>query len=122
MQPYFNVLVFGTMAPHLTLPEYKNHYNNIHVPLVRNLTGENFPPLHTRYYVGGTPAFVNASAKVDWDSMAVMSFRDQAQAVGFMGVLGREDVKEVVRRDEEEFMGAEPRTVIVGVDVAVTVS
>ena len=89
MQPYFNVLVFGTMAPHLTLPEYKNHYDNIHVPLVRNLTGENFPPLHTRYYVGGTPAFVNASAKVDWDSMAVMSFRDQAQAVGVMGGLGR---------------------------------
>jgi hypothetical protein len=121
MQP-FTVLVFGTMAPHLTLTQYKNHYDNIHVPLVRNLTGENFPPLHTRYYVGGTPAFVNASAVVDWDSMAVMSFRDQAQAVGFMGVLGREDVKEIVSRDEEEFMGKEPRTVIVGVDVAVTVS
>jgi hypothetical protein len=28
----------------------------------------------------------------------------------------------VVRRDEEEFMAGEPRTVIVGVDVAVTVS
>jgi hypothetical protein len=39
-----------------------------------------------------------------------------------MGVLGREDVKEIVSRDEEEFMGKEPRTVIVGVDVAVTVS
>ncbi|OSS45709.1 hypothetical protein B5807_09622 [Epicoccum nigrum] len=122
MQPYFNVLVFGTMAPHLTLTQYKHHYDNVHVPLVRNLTGANFPPLHTRYYVGGNPAFVNASAKVDWDSMAIMSFRDQAQAVGFMGVLGREEVAEVVRRDEEEFMAGEPRTVIVGVDVAVTVS
>jgi hypothetical protein len=121
MQP-FNVLVFGTMAPHLTLSQYKNHYDNIHIPLVRNLTSENFPPLHTRYYIGATPAFVNASASVDWDSMAVMSFRDQAQAVRFMEILGREEVKEVVRRDEEEFMGAEPRTVIVGVDVAVTVS
>ena len=122
MLPPFTVLVFGTMAPHLTLTQYKNHYDNIHVPLVRNLTGENFPLLHTRYYVGGTPAFVNASAKVDWDSMAVMSFRDQAQAVGFLGVLGREEVNEVVRRDEEEFMAGEPSTVVVGMDVAVTVS
>lgn len=120
MLPYFSALVFGTMAPGLNLTQYKDHYDNSHIPLVKGLTGINFPAVHTRYYAGGNPAFVNASWNYDWDSMAVMSFRDQAHALAFMGVINQPAAAAAIKADEEEFMAHQPRTVIVGTDWSVT--
>ncbi|KAF3005622.1 hypothetical protein E8E13_002689 [Curvularia kusanoi] len=120
MLPYFTALVFGTMAPGLNLTQYADHYNNVHIPLVKGLTGSAFPTIHTRHYVGGNPAFVNASAKVDWDSMAIMSFRDQAHAVAFMSIIAKPEAAAAIAKDEEEFMAGKPRTVIVGMEGEVT--
>lgn len=110
--PYFIALVLGIAAPNLTLTQYVDHYDNIHVPLVKSLTGDLFPTVHTRYYVGGP--FANASAPVDWDSMAVMQFRDQAHAVGFLGMVNQPEIKKRIEEDEHEFMAGLPRTVVVG--------
>lgn len=120
MLPYFSVLVFGTMAPGLNLTQYKDHYDNVHISLVKGLTGANFPTVHTRYYAGGNPAFVNASWNYDWDSMAVMSFRDQTHALNFMGIISQTAAAAAIEADEEEFMAHKPRTVIVGTDGSVS--
>ncbi|KAF2821043.1 hypothetical protein CC86DRAFT_107783 [Ophiobolus disseminans] len=118
--PYFTALVFGTMSPLLNLTQYKDHYDNTHIPLVKSLTGANFPAVHTRHYVGGNAAFVNASWPVDWDSMAVMSFRDQTHALTFLGIISAPGAKEAIERDEEEFMAHKPRMVVVGTDGSVS--
>jgi hypothetical protein len=118
--PYFTALVFGTMLSSLNLTQYADHYDNVHIPLVKSLTGANFPAVHTRHYFGGNAAFVNASYPVDWDSMAVMSFRDQAHALTFLGILNTPENKAKVAADEELFMEHAPRTVIVGTDGSVS--
>jgi hypothetical protein len=118
--PYFTALVFGTMAPGLNLTQYKDHYDNTHIPLVKSLTTINFPTVHTRHYFGGNAAFVNASYPVDWDSMAVMSFRDQTHALTFLSILNAPQAKAKIEADEELFMAHTPRTVIVGTDGSVS--
>lgn len=115
--PYFIAVVLGISAPNLTLTQYAHHYDTIHIPLVKSLTGASFPTVHTRYYAGG--AFANASAPVDWDSMAVMQFRDQAHAVEFLGLVSRPDIKERIEEDEGLFMAGKPRTVVVGMEGAI---
>jgi hypothetical protein len=114
--PYFTALVFGTMAPFLNLTEYKDHYNNVHIPLVKSLTGTNFPTIHTRHYFGGNPAFANASASVHWDSMAIMSFRDQTHALTFLGIATSPAAAKLIEEDEHKFMANAPKTVIIGND------
>jgi len=120
--PYFTALVFGTMAPGLNLTQFAAHYNDVHIPLVQSLTATNFPVLHTRYYAGGNPAFVNASYPIDWDSMAVMSFRDQTHALTFMSIISRPENAKKIEEDEHLFMAAKPKTVIIGPYGDVTVS
>jgi hypothetical protein len=118
--PYFTALVFGTKLATLNLTAYASHYDTVHIPLVKSLTGPNFPVIHTRHYFGDNAAFVNASAPVDWDSMAVMEFRDQAHALAFLGIVGKGEGKREVEEDEHLFMAGAPRTVIVGVDGSVS--
>ncbi|KAF1914528.1 hypothetical protein BDU57DRAFT_519570 [Ampelomyces quisqualis] len=112
--PYFTALVFGTMAPSLNLTEYKAYYDNVHIPLVKSLTGANFPVIHTRHYIGGNPVFANASAPVDWDSMAIMSFCNQTHALKFMSIITAPAAEKLIREDEHKFMANAPRRVIVG--------
>jgi hypothetical protein len=114
--PYFTALVFGTMAPFLNLTGYQDHYNNVHIPLVKSLTGVNFPAVHTRHYFGGNPAFVNASAPVNWDSMAVMSFRDQTHALKFLSIINSPEAAKLIEEDEHKFMADAPKTVVIGTD------
>jgi hypothetical protein len=118
--PYFTALVFGTMLPSLNLSQYASHYDSIHIPLVKSLTKSSFPLVHTRRYFGGNAAFVNASAPVDWDSMAVMEFRDQAHALAFMSIIGVGEAKERIEEDERLFMEGKPRTVITGTNGSVS--
>ncbi|KAG9192123.1 hypothetical protein G6011_10857 [Alternaria panax] len=108
--PYFTALVFGTMLPGLNLTEYAHHYDNVHIPLVKSLTGPNFPAVHTRHYFGGNPAFVNASYPVNWNSMATMEFRDQAHALTFLNIIGQPAAKAKIEEDEHLFMAHAPRT------------
>jgi hypothetical protein len=118
--PYFTALVFGTMLPSLNLTQYADHYDNVHIPLVKSLTGRNFPAVHTRHYFGGNAAYVNASYPVDWDSMAVMSFRDEAHALTFMGIISMPEAAARIEEDEHLFMAHKPRTVIIGMDGGVS--
>jgi hypothetical protein len=118
--PYFTAIVFGTMLPGINLTQYADHYDNVHIPLVKSLTGPNFPAVHTRHYFGGNPAFVNASYPVDWNSMATMEFRDQAHALTFLNIIGQPAAKAKIEEDEHLFMAHAPRTVIVGTDGSVS--
>ncbi|KAF1955418.1 hypothetical protein CC80DRAFT_94810 [Byssothecium circinans] len=120
---FFNVLIFGLRAPNLTHAEYKSHYETIHVPLAQSLAGSAWPLSHTRYYAGGNATLAAISYPVDWDSMAVLSFRDETHAFTFQKVLGQPEASKKIHDDEALFMDFEkgsPRMVVVGMDVGVT--
>lgn len=121
----FTVLIFGYKAANISHQEYQHFYEQ-HVPLAQKLSGPWFPNSHTRYYSHLNASLAYASAPVDWDSMAVLSFSNETHAFGFSKVLGLPDNAKLIHKDEERFMvpatpgRPSPATVIVGPNVRTT--
>ena len=118
----FNILIFGIRATNLTHAQYKDHYENTHVPLAQSIAGDTWPLSHTRYYYGGNKTLVAISAPMDWDSMAVLTFRDETHASTFNRVLRAPDAAKAIHGDELKFMAeGSPKMVVIGTDWTVTV-
>ncbi|KAL1596974.1 hypothetical protein SLS60_008556 [Paraconiothyrium brasiliense] len=121
MLPLFTVLIFGFRAPNTTIQEYQNHYDNIHVPLAKSLTGAAFPLSHTRHYYGLNATLAAISAPVDWDSLAVLTFKDATHAGTFSYLLAQPEAAAKIHADEQIFMAeGSPKTVVIGTDTSVT--
>jgi hypothetical protein len=118
----FNVLIFGFRAVNLSHDEYKEHYENVHVPLAQSFAGDTWPLSHTRHYYGGNKTHSTVSAPMGWDSMAVLTFRDKTHAVMFNGMLKTSAAAKAIHEDELKFMAeGSPKMVVIGTDWAVTV-
>ncbi|KAL1629224.1 hypothetical protein SLS56_005447 [Neofusicoccum ribis] len=50
----YTVLIFAYRKPGLTPEEFKNHYENVHVPLIKSIAGDKFPLSHPRSYINRT--------------------------------------------------------------------
>ncbi|KAF2448416.1 hypothetical protein P171DRAFT_428495 [Karstenula rhodostoma CBS 690.94] len=121
MHPLFTVLIFGFRAPNTTIQEYKNHYDNIHVPLAKSLTGAAFPLSHTRHYFGGNATLAAISAPVEWDSLAVLTFKDDTHAGTFNYLLAQPGAAAKIHADEKLFMAdGSPKMVVIGKDTSIT--
>ena len=118
----FTVLIFGFRGADKTVEEYRDHYDNIHVPLARSLTGPWFPLSHTRHYTGLNATLDAGSADVDWDSLAVLTFNNETHAGTFSYLLSQvPENAEKIHEDELKFMREEgPEMVIVGPYTSVT--
>lgn len=120
------LLMFGARKEGLTPSQYRSHYENVHIPLMRNLTGDTFPLTHVRHYVkrGGPPDFPAAvltgssQADFDYDAVAVLTYRDQAHFDANWAFFEDEETAGVIREDEEKF-SAWTRGVFIG-ETAVT--
>lgn len=121
MLPLFTVLIFGFRAPNTTIQEYRNHYDNIHVPLAKSITGAAFPLSHTRHYYGENATLAAISAPVGWDSLAVLTFKDETHATTFNYLLSQPDAAAKIHADEKLFMAdGSPKMVVIGKDTSIT--
>ena len=121
MLPLFTVLIFGFRAPNITHAEYKNHYDNVHVPLAKSIAGPAWPLSHTRHYYGGNASLAAISAPMEWDSMAVLTFKDDTHAFKFSSVLGTPEAAARIHADEKLFMAeGSPKMVVIGTDTSIT--
>ncbi|KAF1972134.1 hypothetical protein BU23DRAFT_166488, partial [Bimuria novae-zelandiae CBS 107.79] len=50
----FSLLLFITRKPTLTPAEFKAHWDNTHVELLKSIAGDKFPLTHTRRYIART--------------------------------------------------------------------
>ncbi|OAF99490.1 uncharacterized protein CC84DRAFT_1169588 [Paraphaeosphaeria sporulosa] len=121
MLPLFTVLIFGFRAPNTTIQEYRNHYDNVHVPLAKSLTGAAFPISHTRHYFGENATLAAISAPVQWDSLAVLTFKDDTHAGTFNYLLSQPEAAAKIHADEKIFMAdGSPKMVVIGKDTSIT--
>jgi hypothetical protein len=51
----FKIVGYLTRKPGMTPAEFRNYYENTHMPLLVSLTGAAFPKTHTRTYLTRTP-------------------------------------------------------------------
>ncbi|KAI9708525.1 MAG: hypothetical protein M1820_003987 [Bogoriella megaspora] len=117
----FNVWIFVWRKAGTTPEEFRTHYENSHVPLIKSLTGSLFPQSHIRHYVArgedGTAPMVILGTPEDftYDAFAELSFTDAAAFQQFFGVIGQGEPAVKIAEDEEKFVQREKtRAVVVG--------
>lgn len=47
----YTVLMLVYRSPELTPVQFRDHYENKHIPLMKSLTGHDFPLSHARHYI-----------------------------------------------------------------------
>ncbi|GAP91123.1 putative dimeric alpha-beta barrel [Rosellinia necatrix] len=132
----YSVLIFAYRKPGTTPEQFRAHYEGTHVPLVRELTGANFPLSHTRHYLHrterqaegntarnpGTPAtvLIGAQEEFDYDAFAELAFEDEAAFQAFFALTQQPENAERIAADEELFLDRARMTVVLKADTTVT--
>ncbi|KAI1277405.1 EthD domain-containing protein [Xylaria sp. FL0933] len=135
----YSVLIFAYRKPGTTPAQFKAHYEEIHIPLIRKLTGASFPLSHTRHYLRRnaqqqkadgntarnptTPAAVlmGTQAEFDYDAFAELTFEDEAAFRAFFALTQQHPENAAkIAADEELFLDTARMTVVVKGETTVT--
>jgi hypothetical protein len=99
----YRVFGFLTKRDGLSMPEFKDYYENHHVPLLLSRAPK--PPIHKRRYVNRDEEFMKTGLQVDFDVMVEVAFADEDTFLAYMGKLfGPEAVDDAVAVDEAKFL------------------
>ncbi|ROT36435.1 hype protein [Sodiomyces alkalinus F11] len=103
------MLLFGRRRQDLTPAEFRDYYENQHMPLLRNLSGDVFPLSHERSYVQRLGPDFAASVVLGeqddflYDSMAILTWRDMAHFQATFTLYGDDNVGKAIEEDEAMF-------------------
>lgn len=106
------LLMFGRRRQDLTPAQFRDHYENVHIPLMRNLTGDTFPLSHERHYVARAqndnsfPALVlpgGDPAAFDYDAVAILTYRDRAHFDANWAFFEDPETRRIIAEDEAKF-------------------
>ena len=116
------VLIFSTRKADLSPEEFKDYYENNHIPLVKRLTGDQFPKSNTRHYItsgaAAQPAFiVGQPSDLSWDSVTVLNFADDEHFNKCMAVYQEEETQKQFAADEEKFLDRASLKIVIPGDV-----
>ncbi|KAK0391968.1 hypothetical protein NLU13_1466 [Sarocladium strictum] len=113
----FQALMLGRRLQTLTPEQYRDHYENVHIPLMKNLTGDAFPLSHVRHYISRSedpnaedgltwPAnlFMGGDqADFDFDAVAVLTWRDREHFDANLAFFADEETGKIIADDEAKF-------------------
>lgn len=94
------IMAFLSRKPGLSTEEFRDYYENRHVPLIMKLN-----PLksYRRHYVESEPQMRNFE-KIDCDVITEMVFEDQAEADAWFEAFASEQVSGPISQDEDAFL------------------
>jgi hypothetical protein len=144
----YTVVALLPRNPEITPSQFRLHYDNIHIPLLKSLVGSAFPLMHTRHYVSrkstgqqpppkdvSTATAETANEKfqpsimyqglpsdVEFDSLTVMTWENKESWNRFLDVFRSADVAERIVEDEEKFLRRDRKVVFPIEDPVVTTS
>jgi hypothetical protein len=126
----YNIFLFITRKPSLTPEEFKDYYENTHIPLLKSLVGDLFPLHHTRQYFARTdrkgfggpanrdhPNYLlrGAPEGFDFDVIAELAWENEKVFHEFYKAIYKSDVAAKLALDEEHFLDSGSlRSVVVG--------
>lgn len=137
----YSILIYAFRKAGTTPEQFREHYENSHVPLVKEIAGEHFPLSHTRRYLhrtktsnaeggggGGTernadyPATVlfGNQADADYDAFAELTFADVAAFQTFFGICSQPENQARIQADEAKFLDSAKMTIVVVGETTVT--
>jgi hypothetical protein len=123
----YAVLIFGTRKAGLSPEEFKDYYENKHIPLVKSLTGDQFPKSNTRHYITSgavaQPAFiVGEPSDLPWDSVTALNFADEEHFNKCMAIYQDEETQKKFAADEEIFLDRASMKIVILGDVRQSVN
>ncbi|KPI43011.1 uncharacterized protein AB675_1786 [Cyphellophora attinorum] len=122
----FRILILAWRKHGMAPEEFKNHYDNVHVPLVRELTGPLFPLSHRRSYIkrsqhqnGTYPAAVIQGNQEDFgfDCVAELAYEDEAHFQASGAALSTPEAGKRIYEDCVQFMDMSKAQIVVLGDV-----
>ncbi|KAI1262261.1 EthD domain-containing protein [Xylariaceae sp. FL1019] len=132
----YSILIFAYRKIGTTPEQFRSHYEESHVPLIRKLTGASFPISHTRHYIhrterqaddntsrnSNTPATVviGTQEEFDYDAFAELSFEDEAAFQTFFALTQQPDNAAQIAEDEQKFLDRARMTVVLAGETTVT--
>jgi hypothetical protein len=108
----FVLFAFETRKPGFTPEQFADYYDNVHVPLIKELVGDAFPVSHVRYYnkrISGAPdftplVFTGSPDNVNFDCISVMTFEDDAHATRFQTKYAEPEVFARLEEDAAKYI------------------
>ncbi|KAI8935080.1 hypothetical protein NX059_007675 [Plenodomus lindquistii] len=100
----------------MTPSEFRNHYDTVHVPLLKSLVGPAFPLTHTRHYITRLPKSPFPAVRyregykgseVEFDALTIMVFRDTEHFKEFRNAFAEKEVQRQMREDGAIFLDEE---------------
>lgn len=108
----FTVLITVWRKPGMSMEAFYDHYENVHMPLIRELAGDKIPISHNRLYVERTgPGLKERMVQpsecgdgIDYDAVAELNFEDEAHNLAYWKVLYAPEAQGRLTEDEYKFM------------------
>lgn len=109
----FTATLFVSRKPGLTPTEFRNYWENTHVPLAKSLVGPYMAHTIERHYVAqsedepGTYSpsmLMGAAADVNFDAYAILTFEDRAAFERLIGRLQDPEIGGKIQEDEARFI------------------
>lgn len=126
----YTILLFVTRRPDLSPEQFKNHYENVHIPLAQRLCAGCWPTKFTRQYLaritrkgfGGPnnpdrpPLLLRGDAQnINYDVVSEMTFESEHAFQSFYKKVYEKDVAAILAADETKFLElGQTRVVVVG--------
>ncbi|KAF6832681.1 hypothetical protein CMUS01_06831 [Colletotrichum musicola] len=105
----YRLIIFLHRKPGTTHAEFRDHYEYVHIPLTRELTGSLFPTLHARRYIDQGAALMGGGddkkeGETEADAVVEVAFRDEQAAQAFFAATNAGEAAERLRKDNEQFL------------------
>lgn len=109
----YRVLILVYRKPGMTPEDFKHHYETVHIPLVREITGPNFALSHTRRYIkltkqgnGTYPAALISCSQDDFefDAVSELEFEDEATFQASFAAMNTPEAAKRIAEDCAMFM------------------
>ncbi|KAF7187092.1 hypothetical protein HII31_11569 [Pseudocercospora fuligena] len=103
------VLIFTKRLPSLTPAEYKDYYENHHMPLIRRISGDTAFLSHTRNYIPrnsdtNTAQLIMGEKDLDFDCVTEVIYRDLQHLHLQMATIGTDENTRLREEDEDKFI------------------
>lgn len=120
------MLLFVTRKPGMSPEDFKNHYENVHIPLVKSMGSEAFPLTHTRRYLAKTKepwSEVYTTSQIlsgppsafEFDCIGELTYESIEHLQRHGALLQNEQNDPLIKADCEKFMDvAKSSTVLLG--------
>lgn len=103
------MLLFLYRKKDITHAEFRDHYEYIHVPLARELTGSLFPSLHVRRYIERSPdgepnVLIGEKSGRECDVVVEVAFANKEASQAFFAATNSGEIQERLKKDGAQFL------------------